>query len=290
MINSFNLNENFSAMVASHGLRSAGQFLTQSAERLATGLRVSRAADGPAILTISERMRSEIRGFARAAQNSQDGVSLLQTAEGALDEIQSMLHRLRELAVQGANDTLTPVDRSVISAEMLQLSDQMTDIANQTTFNGRVLLNGSLGASGQPLTMQVGSNGGDQLTVTIEAADATTLGVDTPPTGANNALAWSNFIATVDGATAQLSTQRGALGDEESELKHFLLSLSVAWENSKASDSRFRDTDLAQELINYARAQILKEPGMAALVHSNLIPQTALAMYDSVRQPGQRGA
>lgn len=286
---SFSLHENFTAVAAMRALRNAGRFFTDTAERLATGFRVNKGADGAATLHISEKMRAQIRGLERAARNAQDGVSLVQTAEGALVETQQMLHRMRELAVQAASDTMTAVDRGIVSSEILELGDEIDQIAQNTSFNTQLLLDGSLGSGGTPLTVQVGAAAGDQLSITIEAADATTLGVDTPPTGVDDAATWSGFIATVDGATAQLSQQRIDLGAQSSRLKHFLMSLNVASENSRASDSRFRDADMAEEMVTFNRARLLKEPGMAALIHANLIPESTLLLYGTVRQPGQPG-
>lgn len=231
----------------------------KSMERISTGYRINRAADDPAGLAISEKMRAQIRGLGQAARNIQDGISLLQTAEGALNETHSILQRMRELSVQSANDTLTDNDRSQLALEFDELKKEISRIASDTEFNTKTLLDGSQSS----LKIQAGANTGQQIELTIGNMGASAIGVDSlsisTRDGANNA------IGELDKAITKVSNERSRMGAYTNRLEHAYNNAVNMEENLTAAESRIRDADIAKEIMAMTKANILMQAGQYVL-------------------------
>ena len=244
----------------------------KSSEKLSSGYRINRAADDAAGLAISEKMRSTIRGLDKASTNAQDGISLIQTAEGALNETHSILQRMNELATQAANDTNTTVDRNSIQTEINQLTSEIDRIQSTTQFNTMNLLDGSF--SGKNL--QVGSLSGQNIGITISNMNASSLGV----TG----LSMSSFgsagsaMSAIQKAIDSVSTQRAELGAYQNRLEHTIANLDTTSENTQASESRIRDTDMAKEMVTYSKNNILAQAGQSMLAQANQANQGVLSL------------
>lgn len=274
------INHNITALNTHRQLSSATNAQSKSMEKLSSGLRINSAADDAAGLAISEKMRGQIRGLDQATRNSQDGISLIQTAEGALNETHDILQRMRELAVQSGNDTNVEADRQSVQDEFDQLAKEITRISSTTEFNTQKLLDGS-----GDFTFQIGANKDQSLTVTIDAMDATKLGVATgtdeastvgldikTQTGANDA------IALINTAIETVSTQRSKLGATQNRLEHTINNLSTSSENLTASESRIRDVDMAKEMMTQTKNSILSQASQAMLAQANQQPQGVLQL------------
>ncbi len=249
--------------------------VSKSAEKLSSGYRVNKAGDDAAGLAISEKMRAQVRGLNMASKNSQDAVSLVQTAEGALQEVHSMLQRMNELAVQSASGTNdTTVDRAALNAEFAQLKSEIDDIAKQTEFNDMKLLNAGAGTS--TFTIQVGAKQGDTLTISINGMNTTGLGVNgnTIDTAANAQTA----ITDVRTAVNKVSTQRADLGAMQNRLEHKIANLDISAENTQAAESRIRDVDIAKEMTAFTKNNILSQAATAMLAQANSAPQNVLSL------------
>ncbi|MCG6794630.1 flagellin [Geobacillus sp. YHL] len=234
------INHNIAALNTYRQLTFNNTQAAKNIEKLSSGLRINRAGDDAAGLAISEKMRGQIRGLEMAAKNSQDAISLIQTAEGALNETHAILQRMRELAVQGANDTNTTIDRDQIQKELNQLISEIDRISNTTQFNTKNLLDGSLNA-----TFQVGANSGQIINLTIAKMNSTSLTVDAASISvANNSLA-SSSIANIDAAINAVSQERSKLGALQNRLEYTINNLSTSAENLTAAESRIRDVDYA---------------------------------------------
>ena len=265
------INTNVSAMNTSRILRRSTLDLNKTLERLSSGLRINRAADDAAGLAIAEGFNSVVRGAQVAQRNAQDGVSLVQTAEGALSETQRILQRIRELSVQAANGTQSTSNRAALNSEVVQLLAQIDDIALDTEFNGvRVL------SSSQTLTLQTGAFTSQTLNVSVAGAKTSDLGISTVAVS-SVALAVS-AISTVDMALQSISVLRSDLGAFQNRLEFTISTLAVQEENSAASESAIRDADIAKETIDFTRNQILVSAGTSVLAQANLVPQTALQL------------
>jgi len=262
-MNALNAHRNMTGNTATAG---------KSMEKLSSGLRINRAGDDAAGLAISEKMRGQIRGLDQASRNSQDSISLIQTAEGALNETHSILQRMRELAVQGANDTNVTVDRTAIKAEIDQLSSEITRIANQTEFNEQKLLDNSF--SGKQF--QVGANKGQTISLSISGMKATDLGVS-GLTVASTANA-NTSISSIGAAIAKVSTERSKLGALQNRLEHTINNLGTASENLTAAESRVRDVDMAKEMMTFSKNNILQQAAQAMLAQANQQPQGVLQL------------
>ena len=244
----------------------------KSSEKLASGYKINRAGDDAAGLSISEKMRYQIRGLNKASQNAQDGISAIQTAEGALNETHSILQRMNELATQASNDTNTSVDRQAIKEEMDQLATEITRISTDTQFNKMELLNGSF--SGKSL--QVGAIAGQQIAISIGNMDAATLGV--------SGLAVSSYgtanasMTAIQTAIETVSAERSKLGAIQNRLEYTIANLDNVAENTQAAESRIRDTDLAEEMVEYSKNQILAQAGQSMLAQANTATQGVLAL------------
>ena len=267
------VNTNVAALNAYRNLSTTQSSMNKSLEKLSSGFRINRAADDAAGLAISEGLRSQIGGLKVATRNAQDGISVVQTAEGALTETHSILQRMRDLAVQASNDgALSDTDKGKADAEFQQLTKELDDIATKTTFNGTALLNGSFSNK----TFQVGSNAGESLTVSISDMSSTGLTVSGLAigtlTGAQDAL------AKVNTAIGSVSTQRANLGATQNRLEHKINNLNATVENLTASESRIRDTDMAEEMSNFTRTQVLSQAGTAMLAQANQSTQGILKL------------
>lgn len=273
---SMRVNTNVAAINAYRNLSSTEGSLSKSLEKLSSGYRINRAADDASGLVISEGLRSQIGGLKAATRNAQDGISVVQTAEGALTEVHSMLQRVRDLSVQSANTGSNSAEsRAAAQAEVTQLVSEIDRISTSTDFNGTKLLDGS--ATGG-LTFQVGANAGQTVSVNPVDTRAATLGVDaldlTTADGSGQAAA----ITAVDAAIATVSTNRGDLGAVQNRFERTITNLGVAVENLSASESRIRDTDMAQEMTQFSRAQILSQAGTAMLAQANSSSQSVLQL------------
>ncbi len=265
------INTNVPALNAGRILKRSTNDLNRSLERLSSGLRINGAADDAAGLAIAEGFRAQVRGTQVAARNSQDGVSLVQTAEGALSETTNILQRIRELAVQAANGTQSTANRAALNNEVQQLLAQIDDIALDTEFNGVSVLSAS-----QTITLQAGANPSQTLSVAVSGAKTGDLGVSTVAVS-SMALAVS-AISTVDIALRRVTTLRSTLGAYQNRLEFTINTLSIQEENAAASESAIRDADIAQETISFTRNQILVAAGTSVLAQANLVPQTALQL------------
>ncbi|MDR2737096.1 MAG: flagellin, partial [Gracilibacteraceae bacterium] len=240
-------------------------------------LRINRAADDAAGLAISEKMRGQFRGLNQAVKNAQAGISLIQTAEGALNETHSILQRMRELAVQAATDTNTLPDREKIQLEVNALTEELNRIANTTEFNTMKLLDGNF------LTKKfhIGANVSQSVTVSIAKMTATAIGAATSATTALKMTSQANANAAItkfDDAINKVSEERSKLGAIQNRLEHTINNLQVASENLTASESRIRDADMAAEMSAFVKSQILSQAGVSMLAQANQVPQTVLKL------------
>ncbi|GIL36765.1 flagellin [Phycicoccus sp. DTK01] len=269
------VNTNVAALNAYRHLNSTQSSMNTSLERLSSGLRINRAADDAAGLAISEKLRAQTNGLSQATSNAQDAISLVQTAEGALNETHSILQRMRQLAVQSGNDTNTADDRTAIQSEVTALNDELDRIANTTQFNGQNLLDGTGGTAGT-FTFQIGANSGQTVDVAFAQADTTTLGTDTLDVSTSAGAATA--LTAIDAAIKTVSGNRADLGAVQNRLQHTINSLSVASENAAAAESRIRDTDMAKEMSSFSRSQILSQAGVSMLAQANSAPQSVLKL------------
>jgi flagellin len=268
------INTNVGAINAHRNLVSSNESLSKSLEKLSSGFRINKASDDAAGLAISEKMRGQINGTNQAMQNAQDAISMLNTAEGALNETEAILQRMRTLAVQGSSDTLTASDRANIKAEINQLSSEVDRIAQNTEFNKTSLLNGGSISTG--LNIQIGANAGQGMTVAINKMDSTCLSVNA--IAVDTATNASTSLGSIDAAIATVSTERAKIGAYTNRLEHTINNLGVAAENLQAAESRVRDLDMAQEVSNMTRNQILTQSGTAMLAQANQAPQSVLSL------------
>jgi flagellin len=277
---------NVEAFNAHRQLTSTAEKAAASMEKLSSGYRINRAADDAAGLAISEKMESQIGGLDQAQRNAQDGVSLVQTAEGSLNEVHSMLQRVRDLKVQSQNGTLDASDKSAIVSEVKQLSTEIGNIRDQTKFNGISLLNGQ-GGTGGTISFQVGANTGETVSVTTKdiTASATSAGmsklasVGTAATDAAASTAFDNLsLDDIDEAINSVSTLRGTFGAVQNRLDHRLNNLSTYQENLVSSESRIKDVDMASEMVNFSKLQILQQAGTSMLAQANQAPQSVLSL------------
>jgi len=307
------INHNIAAINTHTQMVSNNLGQSKSLEKLSSGLRINRAGDDAAGLAISEKMRGQVRGLDQAARNSQDAISLIQTAEGGLNETQALLHRMRELAVQAGNDTNTSNDRDEIQKELNQLTSEVNRIANTTEFNTQKLLNGN--ASGG-LTMQIGANGGQTFTIQINTMDASALGVagsggttsigtyssvsaaaangeynaSGVSNGTDNVISYngalnlstadkaSAAIDIIDNAIRTVSSERSKLGAYQNRLEHTITNLGTSSENLTAAESRVRDVDMAKEMISFTKNNILSQAAQSMLAQANQQPQGVLQL------------
>jgi flagellin len=269
---SLRIHNNIEAFNAHRQLVGSSTNMAKSMERLSSGFRINRAADDAAGLAISEKLRAQIGGLQQAQRNAQDAVSLVQTAEGALGEVHAMLQRVRDLAVQYTNGTLSASDKAAITAEVAQLSAEVTRIGSQTKFNGISLLTG-----GATITFQVGVADGNTITAAAGVlAGGSTADVDNAIF--NFASQGANVLASIDTAIANVSETRSTFGSIQNRLEHTLADLASYEENLTASESRIRDVDMAAEMVRFTKYQILQQAGTSMLSQANTAPQSVLGL------------
>jgi flagellin len=293
------INHNVAALNAYRNLEINNENTTKSMEKLSSGQRINRAADDAAGLAISEKMQSQIRGLDMAQRNALDGVSVVQTADGALSSTQDILQRMRELAVQSANGSNTDSDRTAIQNEMNELTSEINRIGNTTEFNTAKLLDGSTQTS--PLDMQIGANAGQTVQLTIGDMRAQALGISSTTAGGNFTTALSandgtsttdteyaldvstsagaqSAISIIDNAIQQVSSQRSKLGAIQNRLQYTVNNLQTMSQNVTASESQITDTDMALEMTNYTKNNILNQSAQAMLAQANQLPQGVLQL------------
>ena len=263
---------NLSAMNTNRQMGTVTNSLSKATEKLSSGYKINRAADDAAGLSISEKMRSQIRGLNRASDNAQDGISLIQVAEGALNETHSILQRMNELATQAANDTNTSTDRTAITAEINQLQSEINRIQSTTQFNSMNLLDGTF--TGKKL--QVGALADQSIGVSVSKMNTACLGVAT--------LTVSSFtkagsaMTKIQAAIQKVSTQRSTLGALQNRLEHTINNLDTTSENTQSAESRIRDTDMAEEMVEYSKNNILSQAGQSMLAQANQQTQGVLSL------------
>lgn len=311
------INHNLNAMNSHRNMAANNVASGKSMEKLSSGLRINRAGDDAAGLAISEKMRGQIRGLDQASRNSQDGISLIQTAEGALNETHSILQRMRELAVQASNDTNVTNDRDAIQGEMNQLTSEISRIGNTTEFNTQKLLNGGqagTAAATLGLTFQIGANEGQTFRAVINDMRSLNLALSSTGTGAAGTLKGSagtvSYVSTgtisaetdvtasageyalnvgsakaagaavsvINTAINTVSTERAKLGAYQNRLEHTITNLNTASENLSASESRIRDVDMAKEMMTFSKNNILSQAAQAMLAQANQQPQGVLQL------------
>ena len=248
--------------------------LQKSTEKLSSGYKINRAADDAAGLSISEKMRNQIRGLNKASDNAQDGISLVQTAEGALNEVHSMLQRMSELAVQASNDTNQTVDRTALQSEVAQLQTEIRRVANTTQFNKQNILNGDFTSK----NIQVGANANELIGISITDVKTTVSDAIDAGTKVNTFTDAQTAITNIQNSITALSTQRSTLGAIQNRLEHTTANLDNISENTQAAESRIRDTDMAEEMVTYSKNNILQQAGQSMLAQANQANQGVLSL------------
>ena len=271
------INNNVSAFNAYRNLSQSQGAVGKSLERLSSGLRINRAADDAAGLVNSENLRSKIGGLKVATRNAQDAISVVQTAEGALTEVHTILQRMRDLAVHAANTGGNDSASSTADqAEVDDLVAELNRIATQTKYGNKALLDGSASVAASALTFQVGADAGQNVAVTVGAAGATALALNTVTV--TSATFAAQAIASVDAAISTISAQRADLGAFQNRMESTIRNLSVTTENLTAAESRIRDADMALEMTSFTRNQIMQQAGTAMLAQANAAPQSVLSL------------
>ncbi len=270
------VNTNPASLNAQRNLQNTTNRLNRSLERLSSGLRITRAADDAAGLAISERFRAEIRSLGQAQRNANDGVSLLQVAEGALNETSGILVRLRELSVQSMNGTLGTAERAALDDEFQALLSEIDRIAAVTQFNGTQVLN----STGVSVTFQVGIDNTSNDSITVSGVDATTSGIGVSGLDIASAGAASAALSAVDTAVGDIASLRAQFGAAQNRLESAIRSLGVSIENTSAAESRIRDVDIASETAELTRNQVLQQAGVSVLAQANFSTQVALSLLN----------
>lgn len=268
------INHNIAALNTHRQLTTNNSAASKSIEKLSSGLRINRAGDDAAGLAISEKMRAQVRGLDMASKNAQDGISLIQTAEGALNETHSILQRMRELAVQSSNDTNTTEDRAAISAEVDELRKEIDRIATTTEFNTQKLLSGGI----QNLVLHVGANANQSISFTINDMTADTIGVGAADVDLTTQADANTSITAIDAAISTVSAERAKMGAVQNRLEHTINNLGTSSENLTAAESRIRDVDMAKEMMEFTKNNILTQASQAMLAQANQQPQGVLQL------------
>jgi flagellin len=263
---SLRIQTNVEALNAHRNLQATSDAVAKSMQRLSSGYRINSAADDAAGLAISEKLRAQIGGLQQAQRNAQDAVSLVQTGEGAMNEVHAMLQRVRDLAVQYNNGTLSTSDKAAITAEVAQLSAEVGKIASDTTFNGIQLLSG-----GGSITFQVGADQGQTLSVSA-------VSLTTDVAGTVFDFSSGASISAIDDAIEKVATDRATFGAVQNRLEHTMNNLATYEENLTASESRIRDVDMASEMVNFTKSQVLQQAGTSMLAQANQAPQAILSL------------
>ena len=267
---------NITAMNANRQLGITTGIQAKSSEKLSSGYKINRAADDAAGLAISEKMRRQVRGLTQASANAQDGISAVQTAEGALNEVHDMLQRMNELSVKAGTDTLTSADRSYIQQEINALISEIDRTASTTQFNDTVLLDGTF--SGKKLQVGTDADNTSQIDITIAKLTSSGLGINGLSVSGSNGLNGRNAIGTVKSALEMISSQRADLGAVQNRLEHTIKNLDNVTENTQAAESQIRDTDMAAEMVRYSNNNILAQAGQSMLAQANQTNQGVLSL------------
>ena len=265
---------NLSAMNTNRQMGTVSSALQKSTEKLSSGYKINRAGDDAAGLSISEKMRSQIRGLNKASSNAEDGISLIQVAEGALNETHSILQRMNELATQAANDTNTSTDRKAIQQELNQLTSELDRIYSTTQFNTMNLLDGSFSKK----SLQVGSLSGQVIAISIGKMDAKSLGISAASVKVSTNAVAGKSMTIIQKAIDTVSTERSKLGALQNRLEHTINNLDTTSENTSAAESRISDTDMATEMVEYSKNNILAQAGQSMLSQANQQTQGVLSL------------
>lgn len=277
------INTNVASLNAQRNLMGTKWGLDKSLEKLSSGYRINRAGDDAAGLAISENLRAQVRGLKQASRNAQDGISLVQVAEGGLNEISSIMIRLRELAVQAASDTIGPVERQFLNVEYDQLVSEVDRIADATEFNGTPLLSGT----GSVLDFQVGTRNDpniDRLTFDASKADANSAALGVNLTSVADKASAQNSLSAIDQAIVSVSAMRADFGAIQNRLQSTVGNIAVSVENLSAANSRIRDVDVAEETAELTRNNILLQAGTSVLAQANQTSNTALSLLNKTFQ------
>ena len=279
------INHNISSMIGQGSLHSQQSALTKSLEKLSTGLRINRASDDAAGLSVSESLRSKIRGSDRAKSNAEDGIALLQIAEGATGEINNIMQRLRELAIQSSTDTMTTTERSYIDKEFFQLMNEVTRISNSAAYNGMTLLDGQAGSfgvsGGAASVLHIGAGSSstvDRISITITAMTLGALGLSATTTSVSTSATALSALSLIDNAIKSVNTMRSDMGAYVNRLEFAITNLSNQVYNTQDAESRIRDVDFAKETTEFTRAQILTQSATSMLGQANQVPQGVLSL------------
>jgi len=275
-----NIQTNVSSLNAQRNLTTTISSMQTALSRLSSGYRITRASDDAAGLAISESLRAQIRSTSQAQRNAYDGISVVQTAEGSLNETSSILIRMRELTMQAASDSVGTTERGYLQVEFSALQSEIDRIANSTEFNGRKLINGSL-SLGQGLTFQIGIHNvtaNDRVSITLACTDSRALGVNSGVVSINTMALAQTALSKIDVALQNVSSIRAKMGALENRLNSTIANLSNSFENLSAANARIRDMDVAAETSALTKSQILLQAGASVLAQANAVPQVALAL------------
>jgi flagellin len=272
-VESLKLATNVASIKAQRNLTRSERTLSTAMGRLSSGLRINTAADDAAGLAVSEKLRANVRGLAQAQRNANDGISMLQTAEGAMNEVSDMMIRMRELSVQAANGTLGDNERLALDDEFNELRSEIDRIANSTKFAGTNLLDGSMS---QTFQVGVSNTSNDQIFVSMATVTSGAAGLNIASAGVSTISDAQTALASLDTAISTISSRRGTLGAKQNRLQVTINNLSAMHENLSAANSRIRDADIAQESADFTRGQILMQAGVSVLAQANSLPSMAL--------------
>jgi flagellin len=279
------INHNISSMIGQTALGGQQASLSKSLEKLSTGLRINRASDDAAGLSVSETMRSRIRGMDRAKANAEDGIALLQIAEGATGEINNILQRMRELAIQSATDTMTTTERSYTNKEFGQLLSEITRISGSASYNGMTLLDGAAGSfgvsGGSSSVLHIGAGSSattDRLSITVNSMTLGALGLNATSTSVSTSAVALSALSLIDTAVKSVNTMRSDMGAYVNRLEFAISNLSNQVYNTQDAESRIRDVDFAKETTEFTRAQILTQSATSMLAQANQVPQGVLGL------------
>jgi flagellin len=282
------INHNISSMIGQGSLSTQNTALGKSLEKLSTGLRINRASDDAAGLSVSESLRSKIRGMGRAKSNAEDGIALMQIAEGATGEINNILQRMRELSIQSSTDTMTTTERSYTDKEFKQLMSEITRISNSASYNGMTLLDGAAGSFGvsggasSVLHIGAGSNiAVDRLSITITSLTLGALGMNSLTTSVSTASSALSALSLIDTAVRSVNNMRSDMGAYVNRLEFAISNLGNQIYNTQDAESRIRDVDFAKETTEFTRAQILSQSATSMLAQANKLPQGVLALLQN---------
>ena len=279
------INHNISSMIGQGSLSTQQASLKKSLEKLSTGLRINRASDDAAGLSVSESLRAKVRGMERAKSNAADGIALLQIAEGATGEINNILQRLRELAIQSATDTMTTTERGYIDKEFGQLMSEITRISNSASYNGMTLLDGEAGSfgvsGGAASVLHIGAGASasvDRISVTVNAMTLGAIGLNATTTSVSTSTSALSALSLIDTAIKSVNTMRSDMGAYVNRLEFAMSNLSNQIYNTQDAESRIRDVDFAKETTEFTRSQILTQSATSMLAQANQVPQGALSL------------